>query len=104
MHYIKEGTLKNRLLALKSMEGSCTGDRIRKKIESILQDFDRDLLIDDPMIVTDRGSNMIAAFSGLNTLSYVNHLVHNVIGKVVEEVPELLEMYKGMSSIVDRTF
>ncbi|KAL7723748.1 hypothetical protein ACLKA6_013114 [Drosophila palustris] len=51
MHYIKEGTLKNRLLALKSMEGSCTGDRIRKKIESILQDFDCDLLIDDPMIL-----------------------------------------------------
>ncbi|KAL7723799.1 hypothetical protein ACLKA6_008700 [Drosophila palustris] len=50
MHYIKEGTLKNRLLALKSLEGSCTGDRIRKKIESILQDFDCDLLIDDPMI------------------------------------------------------
>jgi len=56
----------------------------------VLRDFGCDLLIDDSIIVTDRGDNMKAAFNGLSTIHCANHLIHNVIGKVVNEVPELL--------------
>ncbi|XP_044314298.1 uncharacterized protein LOC123037472 [Drosophila rhopaloa] len=62
MHYVKEGILKNRLLAVKSMGGvSCTGNQIKNKIVRILGDFGCDLLMDDQIIVTDRGANMKAA-------------------------------------------
>lgn len=58
------------------------------------------MLIDDPLIVTDRGANMKAAFSGLSSLNCVNHLLDNVIGKVVKEVPELDNMVDCCSKLV----
>ncbi|XP_041451347.1 uncharacterized protein LOC121404975 [Drosophila obscura] len=51
-------------------ESSCTGFHIREQIREILKDFGCDLELDNPIIVTDRGSNMIKAFGqdGKNAL------------------------------------
>jgi len=56
--------------------------------------------MDEPIIVTDRGANMKAAVSGLNTLNCVNHSIHNVIGKAVDAVPELEKMVIRCSKLV----
>jgi len=45
----------------------------------ILQNIGWDLDEDQPVIVTDRGSNIIAAFQGYDHIHLVNHLFQKII-------------------------
>lgn len=43
-------------------------------------------------IVTDRGSNMVAAFRQNNHVFCIDHLLHNTIQKSVQEVDDVAEL------------
>lgn len=55
---------------------------------------------DRPVIVTDRGSNMISAFRNSNKIHCVNHLLHNIIEKAVLKVQELSDIVNKCSKLV----
>jgi len=55
------------------------GVKIRTKLMDILQNIGWDLDEDQPVIVTDRGSNIIAAFQGYDHIHLVNHLFQKII-------------------------
>lgn len=54
-----------------------------------LQNFGCDLEGDKPIIVTDRGSNMIKAFRDLDKIHCVNHLLNNAVEKAIDAVPDM---------------
>ncbi|XP_037940279.1 uncharacterized protein LOC119673117 [Teleopsis dalmanni] len=91
MHYIKESTLFKRFIGLKSTElEHCTNERIREKIQEALMELNCDL--NNAISVTNRKSNMMGVFSTYDHISCINHLLHDVIEKSIQEVPELKEM------------
>jgi len=47
---------------------------------------------DQPVIVTYRGSNMIAAFQGYDHIHRGNHLLHNVVEATVRKTIEFPKM------------
>ena len=65
-----------------------------------LEQFGCDLQVDFPVIVTDRGSNMISAFRADQNIHCVNHLLHNAVENAIKRVPELAEMVDKCSKIV----
>ncbi|KAL7728508.1 hypothetical protein ACLKA6_012522 [Drosophila palustris] len=78
---------------MKSMKGkSNTGFNIRSKIDDILKSFGCDLEEDSPVFVTDRGSNMVAAFRDTEKIHCINHLLNNVIEGAIKAVPEMAEI------------
>lgn len=66
----------------------------------ILQNFCCNLDEDQPVIVTDRGSNMIAAFKGYDHIQCVNHLLQNIIEETVKKIIEFSEMVDKCSKLV----
>lgn len=79
---------------------SYQGLNIRTKIEAILKDFGCDLEIDKPVIVTDRGSNMIKAFSDAENIYCVNHLLNNAVEKAIHAIPEMQSLVSNCSKLV----
>lgn len=51
-------------------------------------------------MVTDRGSNMIAAFRSFDHIFCINHLLHNVIEKSIKEIPEIIEICNICTKLV----
>ena len=69
------------------------------KVEGIINDFG--LVFDErAIIVTDRGSNMIAAFKEKNRICCVNHLIHNTVEEAVEGVAEIAGIIAVSQKIV----
>ena len=61
MHFVSDAKIRNAFLGLKSLHGSHTAGRIREHVEEILDEYG--LSLDRVFkIVTDNGSNMVAAF------------------------------------------
>lgn len=56
--------------------------------------------MDNPVIVTDRGSNMIKAFCDLDKINCVNHLLNNAVEKAIHAVPEVGEIITICSKLV----
>ncbi|KAL7725189.1 hypothetical protein ACLKA6_017345 [Drosophila palustris] len=65
---------------------------IRSKIDDILTSFGCNLEEDSPVFVTDRGSNMVAAFRDTEKIHCINHLLNNVIESAIKAVPEMAEI------------
>lgn len=66
----------------------------------VLEEFGSEIAKDDPIIVTDRGSNMISAFSGNNNIYCIDHLINNTIQKTVSNIPQLAELVTNCSKLV----
>ncbi|XP_046812650.1 uncharacterized protein LOC111687833 isoform X2 [Lucilia cuprina] len=89
MHYIKDTELNNVLLGIRSMNGEkCTSDNIYCKVCNILSEFDC-VFTENVTVVTDRGSNIVAAFRSTAYIFCINHLLNNVIQKSIDAVPEV---------------
>lgn len=56
--------------------------------------------MDNPIIVTDRGSNMIKAFHDLQKTHCINHLLNNAVEKGINAVPEVSLMVSTCSKLV----
>ncbi|KAI8115894.1 Transposable element Hobo transposase [Lucilia cuprina] len=86
MHYIKDTELNNVLLGIRSMNGEkCTSDNIYCKVCDILDC----VFTENVTVVTDRGSNIVAAFRSTAHIYCINHLLNNVIQKSIDAVPEV---------------
>lgn len=76
-----------------------SAENILLKFEKLLEEFSCRL---DEMctIVTDRGANMKAAFRNFRHIFCINHLMHNVLQKSIENVDLVANLYKNCSKLV----
>lgn len=117
IHYIKNGQLVSRLLGLLSMDGERSTSMsivryvlqtinvlifldiiVRIKIQRLLEDYNCKL--EDAIMVTDRGSNMVAAFNQFNHIYCINHLLNNVVDKSIKQVDDVAELCNLCSKVV----
>lgn len=69
-------------------------------MRGILNDFGCCLEEKKPVIVTDRSSNMIAAFRDNRHIHCMNHLIHNCVEKAVKDVQEIADLVINCSKLV----
>lgn len=73
-------------------------DVIRLKIEKLLRTFNCGL--NEGIMVTDRASNMKAAFNQFPHLYCINHLLNNVLEKSIKHVEEVEEICQLSSKVI----
>ena len=74
------------------------GEKIYSKVNKVLSEFDSS--IKNAVVVTDRGSNMVAAFRHENHINCVAHLINNIVEKGIEEVPKASSLIKACTKLV----
>lgn len=52
------------------------------------------------IIVTDRGSNMVAAFRNVNHIFCVNHLINNSIEKAIDGITQISDLCHKISKLI----
>lgn len=72
---------------------------INLKVRKILHEFDL-VLDNNAIIVTDRGSNMVAAFQTNNHMFCINHLMHNTLQKSMENIPDVANLIHSCTKLV----
>lgn len=75
----------------------CVDVVVRSKIQRLLNDFNCQL--EDAIMVTDRGSNMVAAFNQFDHIYCINHLLNNVVEKSIKQVDEIAELCNMCSKV-----
>lgn len=101
MHYISNGILIERILAVRHFENAHTGDNIYTMLKLILREFDVDLSDSvNIMFVTDRGSNIIKALQNNIRISCMDHILHNILEKSTEECIEIKKCVEACKKLV----
>lgn len=84
--------LASKVMALKSFDAEerKTGENIRRATMAIIHDYELQPYIDSIIFVTDRGTNMLAAFCNYTRYNCVNHICNNIIAHAIEHAKDIV--------------
>lgn len=97
IHYLKRDSLnklvlESKVMALKSFdaEDRKTGHNINRATMKVIKEYELESHIDSIVFITDRGTNMISAYSDYTRYNCINHMCNNIVAHAIEPVNSLI--------------